>query len=233
VVNPGGPGASGVQYALQARSQVSAAVRARFDVVGFDPRGAGGSIPAVSYLAQARGFQVALRSFIADCLRRSACPFFRGESVTAAIARVQAMVDQAARKPLRSQIPGQPGDSALLLNGLAGSLYSTSFWPYLREGLTAAFAENGTLLIALGDLLVERDATGHYSNLVEAETAVDCVDRPWPRSLSAWQAAAAQSARAAPQFGAATMWAACRAPTGRCARLRRCGCTGKARRRSS
>src|SRR5690348_1104246 len=50
VVNPGGPGGSGVQYALQARSQVSPAVRARFDVVGFDPRGVAGSIPAVSCL---------------------------------------------------------------------------------------------------------------------------------------------------------------------------------------
>ena len=54
MVNPGGPGASGVQYALQARSQVSAAVRARFDVVGFDPRGAGGSMPAVSCLTDAQ-----------------------------------------------------------------------------------------------------------------------------------------------------------------------------------
>src|SRR5262249_9775147 len=54
VVNPGGPGASGVQYALEARSQVSAAVRARFDVVGFDPRGVAGSIPAVHCLTDAQ-----------------------------------------------------------------------------------------------------------------------------------------------------------------------------------
>src|SRR5215467_12763031 len=157
-------------------------------------------------LAQARGFQVALRSFIADCLRRSACPFHHGESATAAVARVQAMLGQTARKPLRSQIAGQPGNSALLLTGVAAALYSTSFWRYLREGLTAAFAGNGTLLVALGDLLVERDANGRYSNLVEAETAVDCVDRPWPRALPAWQAAAAQAARTPPQFGAAIMW---------------------------
>ncbi len=45
VVNPGGPGGSGVQYALAARTQISAAVRARFDVVGFDPRGVGGQHP--------------------------------------------------------------------------------------------------------------------------------------------------------------------------------------------
>jgi pimeloyl-ACP methyl ester carboxylesterase len=47
VVNPGGPGVSGVQYALSARSQFPAALRARFDIVGFDPRGVGGSEPAL------------------------------------------------------------------------------------------------------------------------------------------------------------------------------------------
>src|SRR5262249_23666751 len=50
VINPGGPGGSGIQYALQARQVVSAAARARFDVVGFDPRGVGGSVPAVHCL---------------------------------------------------------------------------------------------------------------------------------------------------------------------------------------
>ena len=53
VVNPGGPGGSGVQYALGARSEISAAVRARFDVVGFDPRGVGGSMPVVHCLSDA------------------------------------------------------------------------------------------------------------------------------------------------------------------------------------
>jgi pimeloyl-ACP methyl ester carboxylesterase len=54
VGNPGGPGGPGLQYALLARSQVSPAARARFDVVGFDPRGVGGSIPAVSCLTDAQ-----------------------------------------------------------------------------------------------------------------------------------------------------------------------------------
>jgi pimeloyl-ACP methyl ester carboxylesterase len=47
VINPGGPGGSGVSYALQARSVIAAPVRARFDIVGFDPRGVGASQPAV------------------------------------------------------------------------------------------------------------------------------------------------------------------------------------------
>jgi pimeloyl-ACP methyl ester carboxylesterase len=45
VVNPGGPGASGVEYAAAAEVVVSPEIREAYDVVGFDPRGVGRSAP--------------------------------------------------------------------------------------------------------------------------------------------------------------------------------------------
>jgi len=45
VVNPGGPGASAVDYLQAAAGQLPASVRARFDLVAFDPRGVGRSRP--------------------------------------------------------------------------------------------------------------------------------------------------------------------------------------------
>ena len=315
VINPGGPGGSGISYALQARKVVSAAVLARFDVVGFDPRGVGGSVPAVhcltgpqldkyfatsdnpddkaqlsavvaqsklfargceqrsrallpyvgtrnaardidvlraalgdakltylgksygTYLGawyaqlfpshvralvldgavnpdesgfglnsvQAQGFEVALRSFTADCVRRPGCPLGNG-TVSAGIARLQRLLNQTASKPLTSQIAGQPANNAMLLNGVASALYSKSFWQYLRAGLTSAFDGNGTIMVELADALFERGPNGQYSNLMDVNTAVNCIDRPWPRSLGVWNAAAATAAKAAPQFGASNMW---------------------------
>ena len=45
VVNPGGPGGSGIDYAASGASSFGSEVLASFDVVGFDPRGVGRSTP--------------------------------------------------------------------------------------------------------------------------------------------------------------------------------------------
>jgi pimeloyl-ACP methyl ester carboxylesterase len=48
LVNPGGPGASGLPLAAEVAQGLSPAVAARYDIVGFDPRGVGSSVPALS-----------------------------------------------------------------------------------------------------------------------------------------------------------------------------------------
>jgi pimeloyl-ACP methyl ester carboxylesterase len=319
VVNPGGPGGSGISYALQARTGIAAPVRARFDVVGFDPRGVGASEPAVHCLSgpqldtyfstnenltragqlapvvaearlfargcergsgallpwvgtrnaardmdvlraalgdakltylgksygtylgtwyaqlfpshvralvldgaidpgssslrmnivQGQGFGVALRAFVADCVARAGCPAGRG-SVAAGVARIQALVSRATAHPLLNNLSGQRADGALLLNGIAAALYSQAYWPTLREALTSAFRGDGTVLVELANALWERNTSGQYTNLADANMAVECLDRPWPSGspsgLARWRAAALTAERAAPAFGAAIMW---------------------------
>lgn len=47
VLNPGGPGASGIGYVQAATQVTSQQLRNRYDLVGFDPRGVGASSPVV------------------------------------------------------------------------------------------------------------------------------------------------------------------------------------------
>ncbi|AGL19705.1 alpha/beta hydrolase [Actinoplanes sp. N902-109] len=84
-VNPGGPGGSGVDFALDADYFFDAAVRKRFDIVGFDPRGVGRSNPVMCsaaltaagpsmLVASARAYAATVaynRRLAADCARRT------------------------------------------------------------------------------------------------------------------------------------------------------------------
>lgn len=317
VINPGGPGGSGVQYALGAQAgEFTSTVLDRFDIVGFDPRGVGGSQPAVhcmtgpqldkffatdampanaaqlralesegrlyasqcarnsgpllpyvgtanaakdmdvlraalgdsalTYLgksygtdlgasyarqfpsrlralvldgavdpslsgtqldeAQARGFEAAFGQFAAWCAGQSGCPF--GNNPAAAEPAVAALVRKATAHPLASLLGGdQPADGTMLLTGVASALYLRQLWPTLKDALTEAMTSgDGTVLVELADTLLERKPNGTYSNLTDAENSVDCIDRAWPRSIPAWQQAAATAAKTAPLFGAADVW---------------------------
>lgn len=314
VINPGGPGASGLDYARYLATVLPAAVRARFDLVGFDPRGVGASdpvrcvssqqldalvaappVPATaaeraaalasvrtfdagctqrsgrllpyvgtanvardldvlraalgqrrltylgksygSYLGtvyaelfpthvralvldgaidpalstvamdtqQAVGFETDLGDFLGSCVQTRRCP---QPSVPAATAALDGLLAAVARRPLPA--PEAPGGRTLTegeaVYGVAAGLYSTQTWPTLGAALSQAEAGDGSLLLDLSDAMSGRQPNGRYSNLIEANTAVNCVDRPAPRSVSTYAAAAAAAARQSPHFGAAIVW---------------------------
>ncbi|MEV4638819.1 alpha/beta hydrolase [Actinoplanes sp. NPDC049548] len=96
LVNPGGPGGSGVDFALDSPWFFSEQVRRRFDIVGFDPRGVARSNPVVcSASLLAAGPSVVItsaheyadtiaynRRLAADCARRSRPVFGHADTLS-------------------------------------------------------------------------------------------------------------------------------------------------------
>jgi pimeloyl-ACP methyl ester carboxylesterase len=320
VMNPGGPGASGVQFLEGSASSFPAVIRDHFNLVSFDPRGVGQSDPVkcfatlseyVHYLslppAPAAGFSVAQlvaadRSFAAECAARTSHALLANIS-TADTARdmdrlraalgaqkldylgfsygtylgtvyaelfpshVGAMVLDGAIDPALSteaadlvqaqgfegdlhdffawcptnsacakELPSgaakdytivmkrleggasltadlvaaaggsQPVDYGLGLLGVISALYSKSFWPTLAQGISEGLQGNGTDLAALAFSYAEINANGTFSNLLEANAAISCLDHPVPGRLSQYPGFAALAAKSAPDFGAAEAW---------------------------
>jgi pimeloyl-ACP methyl ester carboxylesterase len=157
-------------------------------------------------IAQAQGFSVAFGQFVAWCGTRSGCPLHG--TLPQAIQQVSSLVTRADAHPLSNEAPGgQQASGSMLLFGVASALYSKSTWKFLEDGLSMALtSEDGSLLVELADSLLQRNSDGSYSNLTDLGTAVDCIDRPWPRSIGAWQAAASAAAKVSPLFGPALVY---------------------------
>lgn len=326
IVNPGGPGGSGLDYVEYAPRGMSEEVRERFHVVGFDPRGVGESAPVhclddeglddylgleldsdgpgditpsglealeesneefiaaceersgemlahigtadvardmdilrelagderLTYLGksygtyigthyaeqfpdrvramvldgaldpslsnldlsvqQADGFQTALEAFIADCLELDSCPLAdsRGggqPSAADGMARLEDLLAEAEEQPLENRLgDGREVNSARVELGLLTALYSESSWPVVRSALASAFDGDGTELLQLGDQLYDREPGGSYENSAAALTAVNCLDRPSPDGIEAFEEAARAAAEDSPIFGPSLAW---------------------------
>jgi pimeloyl-ACP methyl ester carboxylesterase len=314
VINPGGPGASGIDYARAADQVISTAVRKRYDVVGFDPRGVGRSDPVhcltaaetdallsadqaptttpeidalvglskgfvadcqaraepelqfvgtrnaardmdvlrsalgdakldylgKSYgtylgstyadefpthvgrmvldgvvdpsltssqinLGQAQGFELATRSFMADCVERSSCPM--GRNLDSGLKQLQGLLEGLATKPLPTKDHGRVLTEGLGGLGVAYALYDKQFWTLLRAALVQAKKGDGSPLLTLADNYTDRTDKGTYSdNSNDAIIAVNCADRPQTGGLAQIEQDADRFAAQAPIWGRWLAW---------------------------
>lgn len=308
VVNPGGPGGSGVDFAKSGPSQFGRELTNRFDIVGFDPRGVGRSDPVrclstekldelVAYdpdpdtpaevarmdqlyagfgqgcldrsgaiaehistreaardmdilraalgeskldymgssygtflgatyaeefpknvgrfvldgainpslstvqatLQQAKGFETALRAYVADCVDSGGC--FLGSTVDAGISKIQGLLRQLDQRPL----PGNDGRTLTEGTGMIGlymPLYVKEYWSVLlTPALKDAFAGDGAGLLQLADYLTSRTADGYDDNSMEALNAVNCLDHGDAIESQDVPSYLARFEKAAPTFG--------------------------------
>ncbi len=314
VVNPGGPGVPGTGYAAQAAQVFRAPVRARYDIVGFDPRGTGASAPvdclsddqldaytasdpdpdtaaerrayagfveafgagcversgelashvstveaardmdvlraalgesALTYLGasygtklgatyaelfprrvgrmvldgavdlsvgsrrlsleQARGFETALRAYVANCVEKTESCFL-GDSVEAGLRRIEQLTEQVDAAPLPT---GTDRELAVgnAFYGIVLPLYNRDFWPILSQALRAGLDGDGSILLRLSDLYSSRNERGGYDdNSAEAIYAINCLDDPYAIAPSQVAANLPAFEKASPTFGRIFAW---------------------------
>ena len=148
---------------------------------------------------QAAALDGQLQQFFATCASAPKCPWKPGGNLSAAF---QALLQQVRANPLAAQHTSRTVGPAELLYGTAAALYSTTTWNDLAVSLQAAGQGDGTDLLELFDLYTGRRPDGSYSNVFEANPAIDCLQAPAP-SVAALTAALPAAEAAAPVFGAA------------------------------
>lgn len=316
VVNPGGPGGSGVDYAKAADQIVGRDVRKVMDVVGFDPRGVGRSAPVdclsdkeldaylgsdptpdtpaeeqalisggkalgaacaaknpqlighvstvdaakdmdvlraalgepkLNYLGksygtylgtiyadqfpttvgrmvldgvvppdltsaqinagQAKGFELATRAYVADCVTDSDCPV--GDSVEAGMQWIRDFLKQLDAQPL----PVTNDQNVTKLTegwgsmGIAAAMYTQAYWPDLTDALKDAKRGDGNGLMRLANEYAERTSGGQYqNNIMEVIYAVNCSDRADTAVPSEVEANATAFEKDAPTWGKFLAW---------------------------
>ncbi|MCZ2818254.1 alpha/beta hydrolase [Modestobacter sp. VKM Ac-2984] len=150
--------------------------------------------------AQAQGFEAAFDAFAANCLSLiSGCPL--GPDPRAFLDELLA---QAAAAPIPSSREGETRQATpgLILGGVRSALYQPSAWPQLAQSLAAARNGDAAGILTLADTYTGRNDDGTYSNVVDANLAVNCADTDEEFSASDVQALAADWNARYPLFGA-------------------------------
>jgi pimeloyl-ACP methyl ester carboxylesterase len=127
-----------------------------------------------STVNQVAGFDKAFRTYLADCPSQEVCPF--AGTVDDALKRVDRLLVDLQTTKLASQYDREVG-LTVALYGIFAALYAQASWPYLTQAFEEAFQGDGSTLLLLADFYNDKDPDGGYfSNISEANTAINCAD---------------------------------------------------------
>jgi pimeloyl-ACP methyl ester carboxylesterase len=152
--------------------------------------------------AQLIGFERNLKAFLADCNSRKSTSRSCGYGASGdPTAKLNALMTRLDTTPIA--VGDRELTRSLAVTGVLLGLYNETFWPTLDIALTATDRGDGSLLLRLADFYLARNADGSYDNETDANFAVNCLDRPVPTDVAAYDQLASAYAQASPLFGPA------------------------------
>ncbi|HEX6969023.1 MAG TPA: alpha/beta hydrolase [Micromonosporaceae bacterium] len=147
--------------------------------------------------SQARGFERAFTNFTDWCRQNAAdCPIAPDARAAVTDAMAKARVSPVQGADGRKATPGW------ILYAVVSSLYTETGWTQLAEAIDDLAAGDAAGMFALADAYTDRDETGRYSNLFDANLAVNCADSERRPSLAEIRRLQEQWRQRYPMFGA-------------------------------
>ncbi|MBN1093143.1 alpha/beta fold hydrolase [Blastococcus sp. TML/M2B] len=168
--------------------------------------------------ARAAGLEAGFDAFAQNCTGLIAgCPLGADPRVF-----VDELMLQASQAPIASTKEGETRQATpgVVLTAIQAGLYDTRTWPQLSQSLAAARAGDAAGLFSLADSYSGRLQDGRYSNLLDANLAINCADTEEEVDTDEVRALAAEWDAEYPLFGAnaaaglynCTPWEADRTP---------------------
>lgn len=149
-------------------------------------------------LVQMVGFENGFRAYMTDCLAGSDCPF--SGSFDSGLQQANELIASVDAMGLSSD-DGRDLDSATVGTGVAMSLYSEDYWPYLTELFVGLQDGDADPTFFLADVYNDRDGSHYASNSVEVYEATTCVDNDFTTDEKSTIERLEEIAAAAPTIG--------------------------------
>ncbi|WP_280232992.1 alpha/beta fold hydrolase [Nocardia cyriacigeorgica] len=124
-------------------------------------------------VTQYAGFQRSFDLMADSCTREPDCVL--GQDRDQALRRFQEIVRPLIDTPA-STVSGRPVDFNTAIGAVIGGLYQSTTWPDVQAGIAELTQGKGDTLLALSDGFAERGSDGVWSNYLEANVVINCMD---------------------------------------------------------
>lgn len=147
---------------------------------------------------QTRGFEEALRTYVADCLERKDCPLTG--SVDEGMQQIGDLLQRVDERPLAAD-DGRVVTVGTLLTAIIAPLYSPDSWSSLDDLFATVATGDPRVALGLADFYYNREDGRYTDNQTEAFFAINCADYGSDLDVDRMRAQAAELAKIAPTIG--------------------------------